>query len=225
MAVNAGYLYVYDASTALWGRTSLTETGWGQLVCSTFIGTPGTAISSYTDPCTSGTYALYPSTGTTQSIPLIDPTSGKVTLNTGAGTIFGDVLYSVAPTSPNYTASLSCTLTTSSYIAYAAIFARASSGANTQYALAANANTGVGSGASSTLYAVVAGTPTMVSNVPGLTWAVGQTHVFKLTVNGTAIIMSVDGTPYPATDSSIPAAGQVGFRVTQGMECTNFTVL
>ena len=123
-------------------------------VCASFIGTPGTAISSYTEPCSGTTFVLYTADGTTQTIPLIDPTSGLTTINSGGGTtVFGDVLSTRVPTSADYTTSMTCTYTnTGGTSGNAGLFVRASNAANTQYFLGANPATN-----SITLFSIVAG--------------------------------------------------------------------
>jgi hypothetical protein len=153
---------------------------------------------------------------------LIDPSSGLVTLNTGAGITYGDVLLGLTPSSADYTVAITCTQTVST--GNMALWARASSGANTNYIayLSSVENMVLAKDVAGVytqfLETSITGTP------PPFAWAVNGTHTIQLKVNGTAITMYIDGQAYAATDGAIAAAGQAGFRVTQGMQCTNFTV-
>lgn len=221
-STNLGYRFDYDNSTALWGRSAITETGWGYQALDNFTDTAGTALSSHTDAL-GNTYALYTNSGTggSQTIGTINPTSGFATLTTGAGATFSDVLSSLTPSSADYTVSLTCTLTSSTAnYGQVAIWARANSAANTNYLISSAPN----NAANLQLAKDVTSTYTIL-NTHAFTWSNGATHTIALGVSGTAISMYIDGSLATSqTDSAVTATGQAGFRVTQGIQCSNFTV-
>ena len=177
----------------------------------TFTGPPGT-LSAYTDNA-GNTFTQYTSDGATpQAMPTLTG-SGAVTLTTGGGTTYGDVLSTLMPLTANYIVSLTCTYTASG--GNMGIFGRANTSNSNSYLV------GVNPGAST---AVLYGAGFSALSSQSFTWALNATHTIGLKMNGTSITMLLDGMPYTVINSSVSIVGQAAFRVTQGMSCTNLTV-
>lgn len=183
----------------------------------TFAGTSGTLLSAYTTQA-GKTFTLYSSAAGT-TIPQLNG-SLQAVLPSGTDATFGDSLDTLTPSSANYAVGITCTRVAGSPTM--GVFARAASGANTnyiiQYPSAANAFQ---------LYSQVAGSAVLLGS-SSMSWTNGTSHTMVLTVNGTTISATIDGTTTigPFTNSAVTAAGQAGFRITGGSDatCTNFTV-
>jgi hypothetical protein len=212
-------LYAFDPGTSLWMKITGLES-WASCPpyqdYANFVGTSGTAISSYTSLCAL-TFTNYTNSGVTSTIPTL---SGAGSAMLASGT-YGAALDSLTPSSANYTVSLTCTLNaTASSSEQVVIFARALSGANTNYQFPYGFFSSDGS-----VYVVSAGSATLLSPLYPLTWTVGATHTMSLKVTGTSITPAFDGVAAsPLTDSTLTAAGQAGFRITPNVSCSTFTV-
>ena len=186
-----------------------------------FIGVAGVAISSYISPC-GYTFAEYTGDGSATQTPLLYGVGPAGTVN--SATQYGDALSSYTPTSADYCSSMTFTNTFSNVNNQAALWGRASSGANTNYFFG-----GIPHGASSTfqLFKVVAGSATQLGSNYVFTWAGGASHTLKLCTIGTAITAYVDGVAQigPITDSAISAVGQAGFRVGTNVTATDVKII
>jgi hypothetical protein len=225
-AAASGYFYAYDSVNSKWGQVAISESWTGAYQAfDNFGGVTGTLLTAHPDAL-GHSWAVY----TIEGLPGMTSDSltgsGSAYLPTGGPTTaYGDMLNSLTPSSANYTVSLTCTpVTTTGSVA---VFARASSGANTNYAF----TVGAGASATGALYRTVAGTATQIGSfyTGGALrpWNVGTPHTFALLVNGTTITASIDGTiVINVTDSGIATTGQTGMRIVGGntVTCTNFTV-
>jgi len=90
------------------------------------------------------------------------------------------------------------------------VFARASSGANTNYIVQYPT-----SATAFQLYSQVAGSFVLLGSFNS-TWTNGTSHTMVLTVNGTTISATIDGatTIGPFTNSAVSGVGQAGLRLT-----------
>lgn len=212
-----GEFYAYDSTTALWMQIQGSET-WstscpgGYQEYSTFAGTNGTALSSYTSLC-GNTFTLYANSGVTATIPEL---SGSNTAVLASGS-YAATLSTLTPSSANYKVSATFALTSSAVSTdQALVFARASSGSNTSYAFACAPYSGVCG-----LY----GPSGQIGSNYTFTWGALGSHVLSLQVSGTSITCSIDGSSVISqTDSSISAAGLAGFRITPNLSGAVFTV-
>lgn len=219
------YAYIANGSQSKWSQYTPASWAGKYQDVATFVGTAGTAISSYTTAA-GKTFALYTLNGTTpQSIPLLTGT-GQAIVAAGTTATFGDVLDSLTPSSTDYTVSGSFTYLNATGTPLLGLFSRASSGANTQYILQCNISAQV-----CDMYRVVAGSVTQIGGNVALSWTVGSNHTLALSITGTTnpvILATADGTTlFSATDTGgISTAGQAGFRITGGssMQVTNFIV-
>ncbi len=181
----------------------------------TFVGTNGTALSSYTTQAAK-TFVQYTGDGVTpQGMPTLNG-SGSETL--AAASTFGDVLDTLTPSSADYVVGETFTLTSVSDSV--AVFGRALSGSNTNYVFTLDA------AGNFNLYAQYSGTFTNLGT-GNFGSVFGAPHTLKLSMIGTAIVASIDGTPQvTVTDSHVTAAGQAGSRITGGgtVTGTNFFV-
>ncbi len=166
----------------------------------TFVGTVGTLLSAYTTQA-GKTFIQYTGDGVTpQAMPTLNG-SGKETV--AAASTYGDVLDTLTPASADYTVGETFTLTnTTDQIG---VFGRALSGSNTNYVCIYD---GLGN---LDLFAQYSGT---FSNLGTVAYTWGTTHTMTLSMTGTAIVCSVDGTPQiSVTDSHVTATGQAGSRI------------
>ena len=185
----------------------------------TFVGTNGTALSSYTTAA-SATFVQYTGDGVTpQGMPTLNG-SGQETLATAGA--FGDVLDTFNPTSADYTVGETFTLANPT-IDRCALFGRALTGANTNYTLDYNAD-GI------SLYSQVAGAAVLLAG-EAFTWNNGETHTLTLSMVGTTISAKVDGVDIsgsPLTNSAVTAIGHGGSRIFSvaggGATGTNFYI-
>jgi hypothetical protein len=218
-AAQNGYAYFYDSATSLWMRLTATES-WASCPpfqdYANFVGTSGTAISSYTSLC-SLSFTNYTNSGVTSTIPELNG-AGLAYLASGT---YGAALDTLTPSSANYTVGGTFKLTTTAVsTTQAVVFARASSGANTNYQFECAPFSSV-----CQLYVAVAGTSTQLGTNYSFTWGSLGAHVLALQVNGTTITGSIDGTSaISVTDSSISGAGKSGFRITPEFAISPFTV-
>lgn len=182
----------------------------------TFVGTVGTALSSYTTQA-GKTFALYTADGVTpQAMPVLTG-AGAEKIN-GGGNSFGDVLDTLTPTTADYTVSETFTLAASTD--QTGIFGRANSAANTNYVFV------YGGTGFLDLYSQVAGTAVQLAQI-SFTWSPGATHTMSLKMVGSTISAMIDGSNIsgsPVTNSAVTAKGQAGSRVYAGATGTNFNV-
>jgi len=182
-----------------------------------FVGTAGTAISSYTTvaPGSGKTFTLFSNDTQATVIPKLTG-SGSISVPTGSDSTFGNSLDTLTPATANYTVGITCTNVAGT--PDMGVIARAISTSNTQYD-ASLTNGQI------TFFKEVSNTFTQFGSNIATSWTTGATLTLSITVNGTTISVAVNGTTVGSTtDSSLSAAGQGGFRITGGgdVACTNF---
>jgi hypothetical protein len=210
------YFYWYDSTTSLWAQSEGSET-WtpcisGYQEYSTFLGTNATPLTSYTSPC-SNTYTLYANSGVTATIPELSG-SGTAVLASGS---YAAALSTLIPSSANYTVAATFTLTSTAISSdQALLFARTSSGSNTNYAFACAPFSGVCG-----LY----GPSGQIGSNYTFSWGSGE-HRLSMSLGGTSINCYIDGgsAVISQTNSSISGAGLTGFRITPNLSASLFTV-
>lgn len=178
----------------------------GPFLLETFTGTPGTAITSIT-PTIGGTWTVSP-TFSPASPNAIDAAGTAIYAPTASGVYYNTA---VPPGADYYVEAVFVCRSVISTDAIR-ITGRADSAVNTCYMCGyAPVSGGVW-----VLYKVIAGTATQIgANFADPTFTAGQTRTVRLTMTGTTISMSINGTvQVSVTDSAVTAKGFAGVRQT-----------
>lgn len=143
----------------------------------------------------------------------------------GAGN-YGDMLSTVIPASADYTVSMVFsqfgTVPGGGIIPNGGVFFRASNSAYTTYQLLSSIS---GTLVQFILYSVVNGAATMLGQSNILAQYLLGPHTLAISAKGTSILCTLDGNTFiTATDGSITAAGQGGFRLAGNLMGTNFSI-